>query len=267
MDLKRVLQLISKVSSTENATDRTFIANHYIIILPKQIMKTKTITITVLLTATCLLLVNLLFSFDLFKDEIVKVGWYNSYGENKNISIYSAYTLFLIPFTVCFYCFSTFFLFEVKTYVNKYLGGIAFTLWCICAVEKILMILFYLYVLLNFNGDEMYKSYELFWATTGKSDYPLMWLLLTSDILSGLYFMDFYCHLAAYFFFAIIFALLIRKERAFGITGIVVMAIPFLLLLLSLPYAYLTNLCWIVLCTVVLWRLGKSSSDKHFILQ
>ena len=41
------------------------------------------------------------------------------------------------------------------------------------------------------------------------------------------------------------------------------------LMLGSFPIAYgsyVINLCWIVLCTVILWRLRQSSFDKSFIL-
>lgn len=230
-------------------------------------MKIKTITIAVLLTSTCLLLANLLFSFDLYKDEIVKVGWYNSFGENKMISVFPVHLLLSSPFTVCFYFFLTFFLVKVITHVNKHVGWIALTLWGISFVSILLEIFFNLYIVSAFDGDEMYRSFEVFWRTIGRSDYPLMWFLLSSDVLNGLYYLYHYSYLMACFAFAVVFALLVRKDKVFGVTGMVVMAVSFLMKLFSLPYGYVNNLCWIVLCAVVLWRLHKSSPDKPFMLQ
>lgn len=71
---------------------------------------------------------------------------------------------------------------------------------------------------------------------------------------------------AAFLAFAIVFALLFKKDKVLGIAGATVMVISILLNMFPLPCGYIAiDLCWIALCAAVLWRLRQSSFDKPFI--
>lgn len=235
-------------------------------------MKTKTIVTIVLFTMVYVLLVNFMFLGGMYQDEVVKVGWYSEFGGNSMTTVYSVYVLLNFPYIVCFYFFGTLFLAKVKAHVNKWLGETAFALWCISMIPILLNTVSNLYIVSCFNGDEMYRPLEAYWETEGKFDYPFMWFLISSRIgdWDWMYYLNLYEHLvylAVLLAYTAVFALLIKKDKALGVTGVAAMAISFLIALLALPYAYLTNLCWIALCTVTLWRLHQSSPDKPFILQ
>jgi len=67
--------------------------------------------------------------------------------------------------------------------------------------------------------------------------------------------------------FAIVFALLFKKDKVLGIAGATVMVVSILLNMFLLPCGYIAiDLCWIALCAAVLWRLRQSSFDKPFVL-
>mgnify|MGYP000044963293 FL=1 len=71
---------------------------------------------------------------------------------------------------------------------------------------------------------------------------------------------------AAFLAFAIVFALLFKKDKVLGIAGATVMVISILLNMFPLPCGYIAiDLCWIALCAAVLWRLRQSSFDKPFV--
>lgn len=145
-------------------------------------MKTKTIVTAMLLATAYVLLVNLMFLSGFGKDEMVKVGWYSEFGGNSTTTLYPLYVWLNFPYTVCFYFFTTLFFAKVKVHVNKWLGETAFVLWCVSLVPILVNTVYDLYMVSSFDGDEMYRSLENYWETEGKSDYPFMWLLLSSRV-------------------------------------------------------------------------------------
>ena len=139
---------------------------------------------------------------------------------------------------------------KVKVHVNKWLGETAFVLWCVSLVPILVNTVYDLYMVSSFDGDEMYRSLENYWETEGKSDYPFMWLLLSSRVgnnrnwMNDLNYYGNWALWAAFLAFAIVFSLLFL-----------------------LPCGYIAiDLCWIALCAAVLWRLRQSSFDKPFVL-
>lgn len=235
-------------------------------------MKTKIIITAMLLTTAYVLLVNLMFLSGFGKDEMVKVGWYSEFGGNSTTTLYPLYVWLNFPYTVCFYFFTTLFFAKVKVHVNKWLGETAFVLWCVSLVPILVNTVYDLYMVSSFDGDEMYRSLENYWETEGKSDYPFMWLLLSSRVgnnwnwMNDLNYYGNWALWAAFLAFAIVFALLFKKDKVLGIAGATVMVVSILLNMFPLPCGYIAiDLCWIALCAAVLWRLRQSSFDKPLV--
>ena len=260
-----------------NVTEETLTYNlatmHSITQLKLMDMKTKIIITAMLLTTAYVLLVNLMFLSGFGKDEMVKVGWYSEFGGNSTTTLYPLYVWLNFPYTVCFYFFTTLFFAKVKVHVNKWLGETAFVLWCVSLVPILVNTVYDLYMVSSFDGDEMYRSLENYWETEGKSDYPFMWLLLSSRVgnnwnwMNDLNYYGNWALWAAFLAFAIVFALLFKKDKVLGIAGATVMVVSILLNMFPLPCGYIAiDLCWIALCAAVLWRLRQSSFDKPFVL-
>lgn len=235
-------------------------------------MKTKVIVTAVLLSTVYVVFVNLMSLFGFAQDEVVKVGWYSEFGGSCVIGFYPVYVWLKLPYVVGFYFFATLFFAKVKAHVNKWLGGTALLLWCLSLIPVLVETLYDLYMVFYFNGDEMCRSLENYWETEGSSDYPFMWLRLQPSfhVAEHWYGVLIRCgnlmSLAAFLLFSVVFVLMCKKDKVLGATGAVAMIV---LMVGSFPIAYgsyVINLCWIVLCTVILWRLHQSSFDKSFIL-
>lgn len=228
-------------------------------------MKTRTIVLVALIATLYVSFTNWMSLSGIGMGEITKIGWYNEYGEQRQISLYTTYVWLNLPYIVGFYPFATLFLSKVKAQVNKWLGRTAFALWCIYVAAVLLIAIFNVYMVSCFSGDEMYRSLEDYWRAEGCSEYPVVWLMLSSDMMV-LYHVRLFSYLLSLLAFVSVFALLIKKDAALGITGTVVMSVLFVVDLFSLPYTYIISLCWIVLFAVVLWRLHQSSPHKPFVL-
>ena len=220
-----------------------------------------------LLATSDILLVNLLAMSGYATEEMVKVGWYSEFGGNSMFAVRPVYVWLNLPYTICFYLFSTLFFAKVKSHVNKWLGGTAFVLWCINLVPFLMQTVSNLYIVLNFSGSEMYQSLENYWKTSGKYDYPFMWFMIYGDWERDIYICGHWVFLATFLAFTVIFAFFIKRDKVFGSVGVVAMGLIFLAELLQPPYGFLIdNVCWIALCATILSRLRQSSSDKPFML-
>lgn len=228
-------------------------------------MKTRTIVIVALIATLYVLFTNWMSSSGIGTGEITKIGWYNEYGEHRQISLYTAYVWLNLPYVIGFYLFVTLFLSKVKAQVNKWLGGTAFALWCVNVAVTLFIDIFDIYIVFCFSGDEMYRPLEDYWQAEGCSEHPVVWLMLSSSTV--LYQVRYFSYLLSLLAFVPVFALLIKKDVALGITGIVVMSVLFVIDMFSLPYTFIVNLCWIVLFAVVLWKLYQSAPTKPFVLQ
>lgn len=228
-------------------------------------MKIRTIVIVALLAIICIMLINTMPLLGIGMDETTTVGWYSEFGGRCVITLYPFYEWLSFPFTICFYLFVTLFLYKVKVQVNKWLGGTFFILWCVNVVAVLLNTILNLYLVFCFNGDEMCRSLEEYWKIGGAHQHPVLWFLRLSDTAISVWH---FCYLLSFLVLVPIFVLLIKKDKAMGIIGIITMSISFLMSLFSLPYTYFVhNLCWIVLFVVVLWKLHQSSPHKSFVLQ
>ena len=224
-------------------------------------MKTKTIVTAMLLATAYVLLVNLMFLSGFGKDEMVKVGWYSEFGGNSTTTLYPLYVWLNFPYTVCFYFFTTLFFAKVKVHVNKWLGETAFVLWCVSLVPILVNTVYDLYMVSSFDGDEMYRSLENYWETEGKSDYPFMWLLLSSRVgnnrnwMNDLNYYGNWALWAAFLAFAIVFALLFKKDKVLGIAGATVMVVSILLNMFLLPCGYIAMRRFLLILAVVLFAM------------
>lgn len=228
-------------------------------------MKTKEI-VTVLLLAMVYALIIQVFSFtDMFNDRLIKVGWYNEYGESHLRTLNHVLYWLFFPSNICYYVFTVLLLIKLKAHINKWLGGAAVVLYCICLIPAIYDFIFSLYMSVCFNGDDMYRPMS-YWIESGMSDWPFVYF----DISISQY--NFYalriCTLTASIAYISVFAMLIKKDKIIGIVGTVTMLIVLLFDFFNISCGvYGVKLCWIILCATILWRLhelSKRVSKKQF---
>lgn len=220
-------------------------------------MKLKTVTTIALIGSIYWLIMDLMIKAGMYQgaENIVKVGWYNEYGQSQGFSVNSTSVILSIPYYICFFLFVTAFLRKIKSYAGKWTGGIAFALWCIYLAFLTIKLFPFFYLTFHFNGD-MYQPLS-YWEEYRKNDYFLLsllstwsWILVIINMILGL---------IAHFAFILVFVSFLKKDKVIGILGIVTMATS---ILYYLPIPYLSSIyiwSWIMLFAATLWRIHHKS--------
>lgn len=222
-------------------------------------MKTKEI-VTVLLLAMVYALIIQVFSFtDMFNDRLIKVGWYNEYGESCATSVNPVLAWLFFPYKICYFVFTVLLLLKLKAHINKWLGGAAVVLYCICLIPAIYDFIFNMYVAVSFSGDDMYRPIS-YWIENGSYDYPFVWSYISDERWQYRLYMWRICNLISLIAYISVFAMWIKKDKIIGIVGSVAMLIALLFDFFNISYGmFVVKLCWIIMCATILWRLHELS--------
>lgn len=225
-------------------------------------MKLKTITIIALIGVVYCAFIHILYDTHLL-DNIGDVVIFGREGA-KAISVDRTAYLLYAPYSFCFYIFFTVFFFKIKDCVHKWVGHIAFVIWCINIAFSILVDFRQIYLAINFDGETFLSFQEWrVWVNGNTLSYLILFGNAMLDMQGAV------VAVLSEISLIILFAFTMRKDRTFGIVGIVAMTLLILSVLqvwllpglyLSWPFLhYIWLLGWLALFATTLWRIEKQS--------
>lgn len=225
-------------------------------------MKIKEIVTVLLLAMVYALIIQVFFFTDMFNDRLIKVGWYNG-SSMYATSVNPVFSWLFFPSNICYYIFTVLLLIKLKAHINKWLGGAAVVLYCICLIPAIYDFIWGMYVSVSFSGDEMYRPIS-YWIEKGSYDYPFVWSKIPLSVFDEEWQCRLYvwriCYLITQITYISVFAMLIKKDKIIGIVGSVAMIIILLFDFFYISYGmFVVKLCWIIMCATILWRLHELS--------
>lgn len=215
-------------------------------------MRLKTIITVALIGTIYFIIVSIMAYAGMFANiaNIVEACGYASNSSNA-ITIDSTQFILRIPYFVCFLIFYSAFVWKIKSLARKWVGNIAFAVWCLALIFIFKDILASAYLSFHFSGETVMPI--SYWQEHERMGYFLFFsfniraLRMTVELLS-------------YFALTGIFISLWKRDKTMSVVGIIAMMacmLSFLPYSQSLPCFYLIyQLGWALLFGVALWRIS-----------
>ncbi|MCF2738516.1 hypothetical protein [Bacteroides caecigallinarum] len=211
-------------------------------------MKLKTITTISLIAIIYLIFISLMIEFGAIDgiNNVVEVSM-----DYKSISVKPIRYFLFLPYSICYMIFFTAFIWKIKRLAPKLVGIIAFVTWCFMIVFDLIDMFGNTYIVSNFSGATIMSESQL------DTNYPIgKYILLLFSSFSW-YTVHNIFFLFSYIPLIIMFACMIRKDKAIGIAGVIAMLLT-QISVMQIPYFYiLSNFGWMFLFAITLWRIQK----------